>query len=176
MREFLTHKLGKKRNFSCGEMTLRLTWNADPGLLVHLVAGRAGAGAGQGVEDQPAGAVAHAAAGDGVHHEAELAAAGDADAVLVEAVAGRADALLPLVQDQAAARRAGLDRGALDRGVALVPIKADAGHGADREGVQHGALGVGPAGPAQQAGVHALLLDAGGAARAVAVLRAGILD
>ncbi len=52
-------------------------------------------------------------------------------------MARRADALVALVEDEAAARRAGGHGRAADGGVALVAGDADADHGSHRQGVQH---------------------------------------
>ncbi len=92
---------------------ISLTWHADSGLPVDLVPLRADATAGGDVEDEAPGLVADAPSGDRVHHEAEVLPARYAHPSLVESVPGRTDALLPLVQDEAAPGRAGLDGGAL---------------------------------------------------------------
>ncbi len=76
-----------------------LTVNTES-ILVQFFAWRADASVGGWIEDETPGAVADAAS-VAVDDEAPVGRAGDAVAVLVEGVAGRAHALLVLVQDQA---------------------------------------------------------------------------
>ena len=110
-------------------------------------------------EHEAAAGVADALVAD--EHEAELGGAADTHALVVGVVTGRAHALLALVQDEAAAGRAGGYWCALHGGVALVARDADADHGAHGLGVQHRALRVAAARVRQVAGLHALLVDAG---------------
>ena len=106
---------------------------------------------------QAAGAVADAAAAQ--QDETELGGTADTHALTVLVVARWADTFLPLVQYEATTGWASRYWGALDGSVALVAGDADAHHGADRKGVQHGALGVPAARVRHPAWVDALLVD-----------------
>ena len=83
-----------------------------------------------------------------------------------------ADTLLSLVENETLAWRTGLDWGALDGGVSLVALLADADHGPDGQGVQDLAEGVEAAGVVQETGVLALAPDASLLGGAVGVNRA----
>ena len=118
-------------------------------------------------EDQPSAGVTDALVTN--EDKPELGGAPHTHALAVGVVARGTDALLPLVQDEAAARGTGGHWGALHCCVALVSLDADADHGPHRLGVQHSALGVAATGVGEVAGLHALLADAGQLTRALGV-------
>ena len=91
-------------------------------------------------------------------------------------MARRAHTFLLFIQDQTAAGGTHLDRGALPGGITLVAGETDAGHGADRQGVQDSALGIQATRLGQGARVDALAADAGSLRRTVLVRSAANLD
>ena len=72
-----------------------------------------------------------------------------------------ADTLLPLIEDEASARRTGGYRCTLHCGIALISLDTDADHGPHWLSVQHSTLGVTAAWVCQITGLDTLLVDAG---------------
>lgn len=95
----------------------------------------------RGIIDQSPGSVTDALSRT-VDDETEIFPARNAVAFLIKSMPRWAHTFLLFVQDESPAGWTYLDRGAFPRGVTLVAREADAGHTADGQRVQNGALGV----------------------------------